>query len=72
MIFLLILVFIGAIWVEVPGLIRKKYFRELTVFSVFLLTALVLALLQVMGVKIPTISSFIEYLVKDLLHLNYK
>lgn len=71
MIVLLILVFTGAAWFEVPGLIRKQHFRELTVFSLFLLTAFILAFLQIIGVKIPSPVDGIEYLIKDLLHLNY-
>lgn len=71
MIFLLILVFTGAAWFEVPGLIRKQYFRELAVFSLFMLAAFIFALLQIIGVKIPIPIYIIEYLIKDLLHLNY-
>lgn len=71
MILLLILFFIGAAWFEVPGLIRKKYFRELTVFSLFLLSAFILAFLQIIGVNLPSPIGGIDYLIKDLLHLNY-
>lgn len=71
MILLLILFFIGAAWFEVPSLIRKKYFRELTVFSLFLLSAFLLAFLQIIDVKIPSPMIGIEYLIRDVLHLNY-
>lgn len=72
MIFLLLLAFTSVALIEVPGLVRKRYFRELAVFSFFLLSAFILALLQILGVKLPVISAVTEYLVKDLLHLNYK
>lgn len=72
MIFLLIIVFIGIALFEVPGLIRKKYWRELTVFSIFLLLAFILSLLQTIGVKIPNPTKGMQYLVKDILHLNYR
>lgn len=71
MILLLILFFIGAAWFEIPGLFRKKYFREFTVFSLFLLSAFLLAFLQIIDVKIPSPMIGIEYLIRDLLHLNY-
>jgi len=71
-IFLLIMVFIGIVFFEVPGLIRKKYWRELTVFSFFLLLAFILSLLQTIDVKIPSPMKGIQYVVKDLLHLSYK
>ena len=71
-IFLLIIVFIGIALFEIPGLIRKKYWRELTVFSIFLLLAFILSLLQAIGTKIPSPMKGIQYLVKDILHLNYR
>lgn len=72
MISLLILAFTGVALFEVPALIQKKYWRELIVFSLFLLLAFVLALLQTIGVDIPSPLRGIGYVVKDLLHLNYK
>lgn len=62
MILLLFIIFIGVILFEVPGLVRKKYWRELTFFSLFLLVAFTLALLQVIGVKIPSPFNGINYL----------
>ena len=72
MIFLLIIVFIGIAFFEVPELIRKKYWRELTAFSFFFLLAFILSLLQTIDVKIPSPMKGIQYLIKDILHLNYK
>lgn len=72
MIFLLITVFIGIILFEVPNLIRKKYWRELIVFAIFLLLAFIMTLLQTIGVKLPNPVKGIQYLIKDILHLNYK
>ncbi|AFM43018.1 hypothetical protein Desaci_4156 [Desulfosporosinus acidiphilus SJ4] len=71
MIFILILVFIGIALVEVPGLIRKKYWRELIVFSTFLSFSFIVALLQTIGVKLPNPMRGIDYLIKDILHLSY-
>lgn len=71
-IFMLIMFFIGVVFIEVPELIRKKYWRELTVFSLLLLLAFILSLLQTMGVKIPSPMKGIQYLIKDILHLSYE
>ncbi len=72
MIFLLIIAFAGIALYEVPGLVRKKYWREFAVFSFFFLLAFVLALLQTVGVKIPSPIKGIQYVIKDILHLSYK
>lgn len=72
MIFLLLSAFIGVILFEVPSLIRKKHWRELVVFSIFLSIAFVMALLPTIGVKIPSPPKGIDYLVRDILHLNYQ
>ncbi|WP_373232444.1 hypothetical protein [Cohnella sp.] len=72
MIFLLLVFFAVVVWLEVPALIRKKYWRELAVFSLFLLPTFLLALLQLLDVPIPSPVKGIEYVIKDLLHLNYK
>ena len=71
MIFLLIIVFIGVVLIEVPGLIRKKHWRELVVFSLFLLAAFIMTLLQTIGVKLPSPFNGINILIRDILHLNY-
>ncbi|RJX28958.1 MAG: hypothetical protein C4554_01660 [Dethiobacter sp.] len=70
MIILLIMVFTGVALFEVPGLIRKKYWRELIVFSFFLLLAFIMTLLQIIGVKIPSPVKGILNLLKDLLRFK--
>lgn len=72
MIFLLISFFIGTILFEAPNLIRNKHWRELTAFSTLLLLAFALVLLQIFGVKIPNPGKFVDFLIRDLLHLNYE
>ena len=72
MIFLLITVFIGIILFEVPSLIRNKHWRELIVFSSLLSVAFILSLLQILDVKVPSPSEGINFLIRDVLHLNYK
>jgi len=72
MIFLLICVFIGVILFEVPTLIRNKHWRELVVFSIFLSIAFIMALLQTIGVKLPSPAKGIDFLIRDFLHWNYQ
>ncbi|HBW35597.1 MAG: hypothetical protein VR66_25730 [Peptococcaceae bacterium BRH_c23] len=72
MIFLLISVFIGIILFEVPSLIRNKHWRERVVFSSLLFLAFILTSLQTVGVQLPNPSKGIDFLVRDVLHLNYK
>ncbi|MBO8169578.1 MAG: hypothetical protein H0Z35_10395 [Thermoanaerobacteraceae bacterium] len=69
MIILLIAAFIGIALFEAPGLVQRKYWRELTAFLLFLVAAFILALLQVLGVKIPNPVKGIEVLVKYFLSL---
>lgn len=63
-IFLLFMGFIGILFLEAPELIRKKYWRELIVFSLFLLLAFILSLLQTMGVEIPSPLKGLQYLIE--------
>lgn len=62
--FLLFMVFIGILSFEAPDLVRKKYWRELIVFSLFLLLAFILSLLQTMGVEIPSPLKGLQYLIE--------
>jgi ABC-type uncharacterized transport system permease subunit len=73
MIFLLIVVFAGITWYEVPGLIRQKHSRSLMLFSILMAFAFVLSFLLVIGIRIPSLERFIHIqILKELLHLNYK
>jgi hypothetical protein len=55
----------------VPGLIRKKYWWELAVFSFLISLAFVISLLQFLNIKIPNPVRDTQYFVRDLLHLKY-
>jgi hypothetical protein len=67
----IVLVYAFVALVEVPGLIRKKYRRELAAFSFFMIAAFLLNSLQALGVKIPSPITGIVYIIKDVLHINY-
>jgi hypothetical protein len=64
---LLIIAFIGIALFEVPGLIQRKYWRELIFFLILLLLAFILSFFQVIGIQIPSPIKGIEFLVKYLI-----
>lgn len=66
-IFLLIVIFGGIILFEVPGLVRQGYWRELIVFSLFLLLGFTLYLLRIIGVEFPSITAILIKWIKPLL-----
>ena len=66
MVYGLIFIFILIIFFEIPGLIRRKLWRELAAFSVFLTIGFVLSFLQVIGVKIPSPNDGIIFLVETI------
>jgi hypothetical protein len=63
---LLVLGFMIMIMLEVPGLVKKKAWRELGAFSFFLLLGFTLALPQVLGIEVPNPSDALEALFKPL------
>jgi hypothetical protein len=71
MIFLFILVFFSLLAVEVPKITKDQDWAGLKVYSVFMLLAFILCILQLIGVKLPSPVKGIVFLVRDLLHLNY-
>ncbi|MDD4570143.1 MAG: hypothetical protein PHE70_08480 [Tepidanaerobacteraceae bacterium] len=71
MVIALILVFILILLLEVPGLLKKKAWKELAAFSVLLTIGFVLGLLQVIGVKIPSPNDGIMLLLKLMLKIDY-
>ena len=51
MIILLLLAFVIIIGLEMPGLVRKKMWRELVAFSVYLAVGIALAIPQTYGIR---------------------
>lgn len=68
-IFLLLVLFGGIVIFEAPGLIYRKYWKELFVFFLFLGFAFLLSLLAVLGVKLPSPAKGIEYLITSMFTL---
>lgn len=64
MVYLLILFFFFIILLEVPGLVKKKMWRELTAFSIFLLLGMALSIPQVLGFPVPNPGKPMEILFK--------
>lgn len=63
---LLVIAFLLIIALEVPGLVKKKAWRELAAFSFFLLLGFALSLIQVLGFRAPNPNNAIEALFKPL------
>ncbi|HAG06635.1 MAG: putative membrane protein [Clostridia bacterium 62_21] len=66
MIVLLLMLFLGIILFEVPGLAKKQMWRELTAFSVYLWIGMALSIPLALGVDLPNPTQVIEALVKPL------
>ncbi len=69
MIFLVILTFLGITMIEVPGLIKKRYWKELIIFSALLLLGFIPSILLSMEFEFPSLIKGIEKVVQYLLHL---
>lgn len=68
---IVLLIYIFIALVQVPGMIKKKYWRELAAFSFFYIAAFILSILYVLDVKIPSPYKGIAYVIVDVLHLKY-
>lgn len=64
MLILLPIVFLILALFDLPQLIQKKYWLELTVYSGLMLAALVLSALMVMGVPLPALTTKITDFIK--------
>ena len=69
MIILVVLAFIGIILFEAPGLVKKKMWRELAAFSVYLWIGMALSIPQALGIKMPNPTKAIEALFKPISEL---
>ena len=71
MIILLTAVFAGMVLIEVPRLAKKKYWRELAVYSILMALAFVVCLLYALHVDIPNPVKNTQYYIKDLFPFHY-
>ncbi|MEW6273706.1 MAG: hypothetical protein AB1556_01115 [Bacillota bacterium] len=58
--------FLFIIAIEVPGLVKKRMWRELAAFAVILWVGMSLSILQILGVELPSPITFIEAFYKPL------
>lgn len=70
MIILLILIYVFIAYIHIPGLIKKKYWRDLAAFIVFMTVAFTLSLLYSLDVKILSPVKAIKSIL-DTLNLHY-
>ena len=68
-IFFLLAIFSGIVIFEAPGLIYRKYWKELIVFFLFLGFAFIISLLAVLGVPLPSPAKGIETVVNFIIKL---
>lgn len=70
MIFLL-LIYATIAGLNIPKLVKKKEWRDLTAFLVFYTAAFVLGLLYVLEIPIPSLMKGLQYLISDVLGIKY-
>ncbi len=56
---------------QIPPLVKKRQWRELTAFSAFYVTALTMGILFALDVKIPNPLEGMRIILEDMLHLKY-
>lgn len=66
MIVLVMFAFVLIIWLEAPGLVKKKMWRELAAFSVFLAIGMVLTIPQIYGIRPFNPNESIEAMFKPI------
>ncbi len=67
----MLLIFALLAFFQIPGLIKKKYWKELIAFSFFYTFAFVLSFLYVLDVAIPSPIKGVRYVIEDLLKIKY-
>lgn len=71
MIALLTIVFISIAFLEIPPLIKKKYWYDLGVFLFFLSIAGIISLLTALDINIPSPTGWVVHLLREILHISY-
>jgi len=66
MVFFVILAFLSIILLEVPGLVRKKMWRELTAFATLLIIGMALSILKALNMMVLNPYRYIEILFMPL------
>lgn len=71
MLILVILIYIIIGLVQGVSLIKKRYWRELIISTVFLGIAFILSVLYILDFNIPSPAKGMQYIIEDVLHLRY-
>ena len=64
--------FAGIAVIDIPGLIKKKLWRDLAIYMAVFLPVLGLAVLAALGIKVPSPIKAIQGFYRDVLHLSFK
>jgi hypothetical protein len=70
-IFFIVISFMVIAGTDMPELIKRRNRLDLVIYLIFFVFALVLSLLLALDLPIPNPIMPIEYIIKDILHLNY-
>jgi len=65
----LLLLFAVIILLEVPGLVKKKMWRELAAFSLYVVIGMGISIPLLLGIKLPNPNKTVEALFKPLSEL---
>lgn len=74
MVFLVIIIYAALALIDVPRLIKKKYWRDLIVYSALMALAVMATLFRVLDVNVPNPVRQTQYVAKWLfeqIHLTY-
>jgi len=67
----LILIYALIMALSVPGLIKRKEWRELAAFSVFYVIGFVLGLMYVLDIPVPSPMKGLQQLIAEVLGIKY-
>ena len=67
----LLLIYAFIIIINVPGLIRRKEWRELAAFSVMCVIAFALGFMYVLDIPVPSPMKGLQHLIVDMLGIEY-
>lgn len=68
---ILLLIFASMAYIQVPGLVKNKYWKELIAFSAFFVASFVLSILYVMDINIPSPIKGVKYIIEDVFNIKY-
>jgi hypothetical protein len=71
MILLAILTFIIIAMMDLPGLIKNRYKRDILIYSVFFIMAFISSFLFISGKTMLSPNMWFEHVIGDIFHLNY-